>query len=114
MSPRTPEQFESLRKDRRQAILDAALEVFADHGYHNASVSQVAKQAGISKGLMYNYFSGKQDVLVHILTGMFDEVAEELHIGSVEDLTSEQVREVVRNTMAITKRNPNRWKLYIS
>src|SRR5690606_16301277 len=33
---------------------------------------------------------------------------------SVEDLTSEQVREVVRNTMAITKRNPNRWKLYIS
>jgi AcrR family transcriptional regulator len=60
MSPRTKQQFEDLRKDRRQAILDAALTVFANNGYHSASVSMIAKEAGVSKGLMYNYFESKE------------------------------------------------------
>ena len=45
--------------DRKKAILDAPLQVFADEGYHNASISKIAKAAGVSKGLMYNYFESK-------------------------------------------------------
>jgi len=55
MSPRTPKQFEKIRHDRRKSIMDTALEVFSENGYANASISMIAKKAGISKGLMYNF-----------------------------------------------------------
>ncbi|MEX0966002.1 MAG: TetR/AcrR family transcriptional regulator [Bacteroidia bacterium] len=37
-------------------------------------VSSIAKEAGVSKGLMYNYFTGKEDLLLQLVNGMFDEV----------------------------------------
>src|SRR3989337_276168 len=70
--PRTKEQFEAIRKGSRQKILDAALEVFARQGYYSASVSAIAKTAGISKGLMYNYFRSKEDVLNELMIGMME------------------------------------------
>jgi len=42
--PRTKEQFESMRKESRQRILDAALKVFAKQGYHSATVDAIAKK----------------------------------------------------------------------
>ena len=42
MSPRTKEQLESIRKDRRHAIMDSALEIFAEHGYDSTSISMLA------------------------------------------------------------------------
>jgi AcrR family transcriptional regulator len=67
MSPRTPEQFEAMRESRRKQIMDAALELFASKGYSNCSISQLAAQAGISKGLMYNYFDSKEALLMAII-----------------------------------------------
>ncbi len=64
MSPRTQEQFEEMRESRRQQIMDAALELFAQEGYSHCSISQLAGHAGISKGLMYNYFESKEALLV--------------------------------------------------
>ncbi|HEY6906435.1 MAG TPA: helix-turn-helix domain-containing protein, partial [Ignavibacteriaceae bacterium] len=52
MSPRTKEQFEKLRESSRTEILNAALELFAQNGFHGTSISQIAEKAGISKGLM--------------------------------------------------------------
>ena len=65
--PRTEEQLNQIRKDRKQAIMDTALEVFASHGYESTSISMIAKKAGVSKGLMYNYFESKEDLLAHIM-----------------------------------------------
>ena len=44
-------------------ILGAALELFSSHGYEYTSMSQIARQAGISKGLIYNYFDSKEELL---------------------------------------------------
>ena len=66
--PRTEKQFEEIRATKKALILDAALQVFARDGYHNASISKISKQAGISKGLMYNYFNSKEELL-EILVG---------------------------------------------
>jgi TetR/AcrR family transcriptional regulator len=60
MSPRTTVQNEIIREERKAQILDAALHVFAEEGYHSASVSKVARRAEISKGLMYNFFIVKK------------------------------------------------------
>ena len=74
MSPRTSEQFEEIREGKRRQILDAAIECFATTGYHAVSISDLAKHAGVSKGLMYNYFSSKDELLKTI----FHEVMTEM------------------------------------
>ena len=65
MSRRDP-----LVRDTKQRILDAALEVFGEHGYRGASVDDVALAAGVTKGAVYYYFADKDDLardLQHVL-----------------------------------------------
>ena len=49
--------------DKRTRILDAAIRVFAQHGYHEARVGDIAEDAGVAHGLLYHYFASKDDVL---------------------------------------------------
>ena len=56
MSPRSAKQFKDIRKQKTELIMETALELFAENGFHATSMSQIAKKAGISKGLAYNYF----------------------------------------------------------
>jgi TetR/AcrR family transcriptional regulator, repressor of fatR-cypB operon len=48
------------REDKRQAILDAALELFSELGFHGTTVPQVAERAGVAAGTIYRYFEGKE------------------------------------------------------
>ena len=50
-------------EDKRTRILDAAIRVFAQHGYHEARVGDIAEDAGVAHGLLYHYFASKDDVL---------------------------------------------------
>jgi len=56
MAPRTTKQFEAIRGKSREKIILAAIELFSAQTYHNTSVADISKKAGISKGLIYNYF----------------------------------------------------------
>jgi TetR/AcrR family fatty acid metabolism transcriptional regulator len=49
--------------DKRTLILDAAIRVFAEHGYHGARVGDIAEDAGVAHGLLYHYFASKDEVL---------------------------------------------------
>jgi TetR/AcrR family fatty acid metabolism transcriptional regulator len=49
--------------EKRKRILDAAVRVFAEHGYHGARVGDIAEDAGVAHGLLYHYFASKDDVL---------------------------------------------------
>jgi len=51
------------RDQRRIQLLDAASEVFAAKGYHTCRVGDIAEEAGIAHGLLYHYFSSKEEVL---------------------------------------------------
>ena len=66
--PRTPEQYEEIRNEKRQLIIDVALKLFANHGYSSTSISQIAENANISKGLLYNYFKSKEELLNAIIS----------------------------------------------
>ncbi len=68
MCPRTDKQFEEIRESKRSQIIEAAIECFAKRGYHAVSISELAEYAGISKGLMYNYFKSKDELLKNIFT----------------------------------------------
>jgi len=59
-------RFAKLPESQQQAILSAALEEFAAHGFYDASLNRVIDAAGISKGSMYYYFDGKEDLYIHV------------------------------------------------
>ena len=68
MSPRSAKQFKEIRKEKKDHIMEVALELFAENGFHATSISQIAKKAGISKGLTYNYFESKKELLDELIT----------------------------------------------
>jgi TetR/AcrR family fatty acid metabolism transcriptional regulator len=49
--------------DKRRQILDAAITVFANRGFHHCRVSDVAEEAGVAYGLVYHYFDSKEEIL---------------------------------------------------
>jgi len=111
--PRTKAQFEEIRKVSKQKILDAALEVFARDGYHSSSVSSIASTAGISKGLLYNYFKSKEDVLNELMLGLFDEFMDELlPVKPGEKIHREYVINFINKSIDMVLQNPKFWKLY--
>src|SRR5437762_12428129 len=59
-----PTAFQGTSK--RERILRAAIDVFAQNGYFNAKVSEVAKAAGVADGTIYLYFDGKEDLLTSV------------------------------------------------
>lgn len=58
-------RFAKLAPAQQQRILQAAVDEFAEHGFHDASLNQVIEAAGISKGSLYYYFDGKDDLYVY-------------------------------------------------
>lgn len=64
--PKTKEQYEALRSQKMELIENTAMACFAENGFHGTSISSIAKKAGISTGLTYNYFSSKEDLLTAI------------------------------------------------
>jgi AcrR family transcriptional regulator len=58
-------------EERKEQILEAAIEVFARSGFHGARMDDIAKQAGLSKGALYWYFDGKDAIIQGIMDRMF-------------------------------------------
>jgi len=82
MSPRNRSQNEQVRTVSTGKILDAAFKVMSDKGYDAASIADIAREAKISKGLMYNYFESKEDLLKALINrtlGNSDILLEEIH-----------------------------------
>lgn len=59
-------RFHKLPVEQQHAILGAALEEFASHGFNDASLNRIIDAAGISKGSMYYYYDGKEDLYAHV------------------------------------------------
>lgn len=71
--PRTREQFREMREKSRKTIMETALKLFSTHGYHKTSISKIAGEAGIATGLVYNYFSSKEELLEEIIKEALDD-----------------------------------------
>jgi TetR/AcrR family transcriptional regulator, fatty acid metabolism regulator protein len=85
------------RNDKRSLITEAAIEVFADKGFHQARVSDIAKKAGVADGTIYLYFKNKEDLLLSIFEQKMDELLTGL--GQVLAHTDDpvvQIREFAR------------------
>ncbi len=114
MSPRTPEQFEEIREEKKRLIMGVALELFANEGYHTTSISKIAKKAGISKGLMYNYFESKEDLLKQITLNGIQEIFEAFNPNKDGILTKKEFILFIKSSVMMVKSQMNFWKLYFS
>ncbi|MEP7334160.1 MAG: TetR/AcrR family transcriptional regulator [Actinomycetota bacterium] len=92
----------SLTIDKRRVLLEAAVRVFARRGFHAARVGDIAEEAGVAHGLLYHYFSSKEEVLETI----FRETWADL-LAAVRDVeeSGESAREQLRQVAAILLRS---------
>lgn len=92
MSPRTKEQLLDLKEARKEQILMAALELFGSKGYQTTSISEIAKKAELSKGLLYNYFESKEELLNEVVVFAFKETTEAGEsVLNKENLTADEL-----------------------
>ncbi|OIQ62510.1 TetR/AcrR family transcriptional regulator [Neomoorella thermoacetica] len=64
--------------DKRRQILAAAVSVFADRGFHQARIADIAAAAGVGKGTIYEYFSSKKELFQQLLVHIFHTYLEHL------------------------------------
>ena len=112
--PKSPEQFDDIRKQKKQLIMDTALELFAENGFHATSISQIAGKAKISKGLTYNYFESKDSILNEIMDKGFNEIYDNLDINHDGILNEEEFKYFIHENFRLVKENLHYWKLLFS
>ena len=69
----------SRKKEKYHQILDAAIHVFAENGYHKSQVSKIAKAAGVADGTIYLYFKNKEDILISLFREKLGELVGKFH-----------------------------------
>jgi AcrR family transcriptional regulator len=110
MSPRTSAQNKLIREQRKGEILEAALVLFAKNGYAATTIDQLAEAAGTSKGLLYNYFSGKQELLEEIFNHMLAQ-AESIWQLDESSTAHEQLRQLLDATFLYMQEHKDLMKL---
>ncbi|MDU0200273.1 MULTISPECIES: TetR/AcrR family transcriptional regulator [Paenibacillus] len=80
----------SKKPDKYYAILEGALKVFAENGFHKSQVSRIAKEAGVADGTIYLYFKKKEDILTSLFQEKLGELVEKFNTGVNEQMTAKQ------------------------
>ena len=98
--------------ERRKVILEAALEAFAERGFHEATLDEVAGRAGISKALIYEHFASKReltrallDTYVHELLGRLAEAIAAAEPGE------QRMRTGVDAVLRFVEERPGAWRM---
>jgi AcrR family transcriptional regulator len=100
---------------RREAILNAAMEVFVTKGYQVATINDIAQQAGLSVGALYRYFPTKADMLLALVRERLGRAPELFArmAGRAEDPWERLVRCVELFTSALRVRHPGTGRLLL-
>ena len=102
-----PDQTKA-QEDKRRLLLDAAVRVFARKGYHAARVGDIAEEAGVAYGLLYHYFSSKEEVLRNVFRETWRALIATIEsVERGEDSPREQLRKVAEILIRSWKRDPD-------
>ena len=112
--PRTPAENERIRQATREQILKAAMDLFVTKGYHATSIEDVAKQAQISKGLLYHYFKGKEDVLAALVDVRLEDLLVVMNAAVAKPTPAEQIRHIAEGALDDVRRQPEVFRFYLN
>ncbi len=95
------------RTEQREAdILDAAIYLFADEGFHNVSTRKIAARAGVSEGTLFNYFGSKNELMRAILGRIYEELTDNANVILREHLDSrERLQLLAENHIEVLSRD---------
>ena len=94
-------------EEKRQLILDAAVRVFARDGYHTSRVGDIAEEAGIAHGLLYHYFSSKDEVLATVFRENWSAMLEAFsHVEQSDEPADEQLRGIAKILLRSWRNDP--------
>jgi TetR/AcrR family fatty acid metabolism transcriptional regulator len=95
------------KDNKRERIISAAIAVFANNGFYNAKVAEIAKEAGVADGTIYLYFQSKEDILISIFEEEIEKVIQiQLTAISKTSDPSEQLKIFAGNHLNLIRNNP--------
>jgi AcrR family transcriptional regulator len=95
-------------EEKRRLILDAAVRVFARSGFHTSRVGDIAEEAGVAHGLLYHYFSSKDEVLETVFREQWGVLVDRLEaIERSGEPATDQLRHVAAIVLRNYKHNPD-------
>ena len=103
-------RFENLDPERSMQILDTAQQEFARNGYEGASLNEIVRKAGISKGSLYYYFEDKTDLFITVIGHLFEEAVVEIggmYIEEYSDDFWEDYANLCESNVHFTLKNPD-------
>lgn len=101
-----------IQREKTEAILEAALEVFATYGFRGATIDQIAAQSGLSKPNILYYFDGKEAIHAELLSRLLTKWLEPLkHLGDSDDPVDEICAYVARK-LAMSRDYPRESRLF--
>src|SRR2546425_2508463 len=93
-------------EERREQIIDAAAKLFAEKGYDGASIRDIAREAGITEGLIYHYFESKDQLTEAVWKERSWRAQLERILSEADGKTLEQVlKEMVRDFLGTLREN---------
>ncbi|CAM3955519.1 TetR/AcrR family transcriptional regulator [Cohnella lubricantis] len=100
MSPLNKQQLERIRDERTAQIKQAALQIFARHGFARTKTSMIAAAAGISEGLIFRYFQSKDALYTMIVHELLEDAASEIDDSrQLPGTPYEQIKALTQNML---------------
>lgn len=112
--PKTEDQFKEMREKSKKHIIETALKLFSSNWFHATSIRQIAKQAGISIGLMYNYFQSKEELLDESIKYSLIDISAMLYDQANEMIESNNLVGLIEAIFDVVKSKRDTWRLFIS
>jgi AcrR family transcriptional regulator len=107
--------FENLPSEKRYRILKVATEEFANNGFENTSIQQIAKKSNISVGSIYKYFPNKEGLFSYIVQeGLSTLEKTLLELAPTDEDILIKAEKIIRKLLAFSKEKPEFVKLYCS
>ena len=104
----TVQARENKTADKRERILEAAIKMFAERGFHTATVAEIARAAGVADGTIYLYFKSKEDLLLRLFDEKMTELTAEARAEVEGQHTApEKLRRFIQLHLALVERNPD-------
>ncbi|MGB0886384.1 MAG: TetR/AcrR family transcriptional regulator [Chitinophagales bacterium] len=114
MAPKTDIQNQEIRKKSKQKIIDAAILLFSESGFAGTSISKIAKEAGVSKGLIYNYFETKEDIVKGIIDSLMEQ-SKETETAIMEAFQNASPQEIISlvldQSLQFLTKHKAKWRL---
>jgi TetR/AcrR family transcriptional regulator, fatty acid metabolism regulator protein len=96
------------QEEKRRRILEAAVRAFARKGYHACRVGEIASEAGVAYGLVYHYFTSKDEILETIFRDTWTQMLTAIEAVEAEGIpAAEQLRKVAAIVLRTWKRDPD-------